>query len=171
MTVTIFTERFLLRELTHQDVTQSYLNWFNDAEIKKYILNSPKSLEELSSYIQRNLANKNTFLFGIFSKKTQVHIGNVRFEYTNGEYNIVDMGILIGETCWRGQNVAAEVISKSSYYLKNRFGTNQVLLGVDSENLSAIRAYEKLGFKVEEVILAKSPKKHGLLMVWNLLDC
>jgi len=166
--VTLFTERFLLRELTASDASQCYLHWFKDAEIKKYILNPPNCLTELSNYIQGDLENENAFLLGIFTKEEGKHLGNIRFEYTYDGYDGVGMGIIIGDKKWRGKSVASEVIEKGSYYLKERFGTQNIFLGVDSANVGAIRAYEKLGFKVKKTILVESSTQTGLLMVWNL---
>ncbi|MDO6444388.1 GNAT family N-acetyltransferase [Colwellia sp. 1_MG-2023] len=170
MTLSISTERFYIRELTLEDANQGYLDWFKQSAIKKYIANVPNSLLELTQYIEENQANKQTFLFGIFPHNSNQHIGNIRYEFAYDTQDKVDMGILIGDEQWRGKGVAAEAISASAQFFKEKFDIKQVVLGVDSANIAAVNVYEKIGFYEKEKILIEAPEKIGLLMVWDLLD-
>lgn len=166
----ISTERFYIRELTVDDAQQGYLDWFKQTEINKYIANVPSCLADLSMYIEENLADKTAFLFGVFSRESNQHIGNIRYEFAYEAQDKIDMGILIGEESWRGKGVASEVIIASALFFKEKFSVKTVILGVDSANVAAVKVYEKIGFIEKEKILIEAPEKIGILMVWDLLD-
>ena len=170
MSHSISTERFYIRELTSDDATQHYLDWFKQEEISRYITHVPTSLAELANYIKDNQADPTAYLFGIFPHDSTQHIGNIRYEFAYNGYDKVDMGILLGDQQWRGKGVAAEAIIALSHYFVEHFGTKQIILGVDSANTAAVKAYEKIGFVEIEKILIEAPEKVGLLMVWDLLD-
>ena len=155
------TARFNLRTLTKADATIRYLSWFNDKMSKQYIAYSSTSIDELSSYIESKNASTACLLLGIFHGNE--HIGNIKYEpisYITGE---ATMGILIGDPQWRGKGVASEVITASASYLKKNHSTKVIILGVDTRNHSAIKSYEKLGFKTFKT------KGQGIFMHWSLI--
>ena len=170
MALSISTERFYIRELTLDDANQGYLDWFKQTEINKYIASVPSCLADLSSYIEDNQANECTFLLGIFPHNSIQHSGNIRFNFVYHTQDKVEMGILIGEKSWRGKGVASEVIKACARFFNEQYQTNQIILGVDSANVAAVKVYEKIGFKEKEKILIEAPEKIGLLMVWDLLE-
>lgn len=170
MSHSLSTQRFYIRELTSEDANQHYLDWFKQEEITRYITHVPNSLKELAQYIKDNQADSTAFLFGIFPHNSTQHIGNIRYEFAYNGYDKVDMGILLGDQQWRGKGVAAEAITAVSKYFVENFGIKQVILGVDSTNVAAVKVYEKIGFVETEKILIEAPEKVGLLMVWDLLD-
>jgi len=168
MTITLSTERFDVRELTINDATQHYLDWFKQDEITKYIAHVPHSLNELADYIKANQTDETAFLFGIFLHNSSKHIGNIRYEFAYNCHEKVDMGILLGDVNWRGKGVAAEAITALSHYFAEHFATKEIVLGVDSANVAAVKVYERIGFVEKEKILIEAPEKIGLLMVWDL---
>ena len=62
------------------------------------------------------------------------------------------MGILIGDSDWRGKGVAIEVIKASAHYLAKRYGVTTIFLGVDQINKAAVSAYQKVGLKLKSRI-------------------
>ena len=78
------------------------------------------------------------------------------------------MGIMIGQSEWRGQGVAAEVIKSTAMWLKSEMALEEIVLGVEKNNIRGIRAYENCGFRV-----GPSPKlinnlDKAITMVFNL---
>jgi len=169
LNVSIITERFIIRELTKGDASHDYLSWFSQKEIKNYIQNVPKSMTEIEHYIELDQNNSNTLLLGVFARKNNNHIGNIRYSYAYNGFDDVDMGIIIGDKNWRGKGVAQEVIVSTAKYLLKNKQTKKIILGVQKSNASAIKAYEKIGFVTKSILLPGDPEKEGLLMVWNLL--
>ena len=73
-----------LNLLKLNNVNHEYLSWFKDKEIKKYITkNKYVDLQSLKNYVKENISKKNCFFFGIFYKKNNKHIGNIKFDNVN----------------------------------------------------------------------------------------
>ncbi|KPV97329.1 Mycothiol acetyltransferase [Pseudoalteromonas sp. P1-9] len=140
----IVTPRFELIELTPNHATKHYLSWFADPHTQQFIVTLAHSLEELKTYIAAKRADEKCLFLGIFYHGS--HIGNIKYEPIESSKAQATMGILIGEKDWRGKGVAGEVIMASSIYLREHYGINRILLGVEQENIAAVQAYKKLGF-------------------------
>lgn len=159
----INTERFQLKSLTTDDVTEKYLSWFSSSkEVGKYVIYAQTNVDitNLKQYVKEREGRKDVLFLGIFADSNQ-HIGNVKYEPINLKDKTATMGILIGEKDWQGKGVAVEVIEASSMWLKEGFGIEKILLGVGSENTRAVKAYEKIGFKGEQ-------GSHTNTMVWDI---
>ena len=104
------------------------------------------TLSQLRNYILNCNAQKDVILLGIFDTKQNVHIGNIKYDPINVKDKTAVMGILIGESIYRGQGIAKIVIEGSAKWLKSELGINRICLVVDSANLSASSAYKKIGF-------------------------
>ena len=160
----ISSERFILRALKPSDASTKYLSWLSD-DVSRFILNKQESITELQNYISENNAQENTYLFGIFTKQTDTHIGNIKFiiaPYEQG--NCAEMGILIGEKQWHGKGVAKEVIFAFIDAKKEEYKLKRVLLGVDKANSAAVHAYLKMGFKTLEPGQLDNPELTGVDM-------
>jgi len=144
------TDRFVLKQLSLVDANEKYLCWFNDDEIKKFILNRPKCIGELEKFINHCNDDNTILLLGIFTQDN-IHIGNIKYEFFNASYDKASMGIMIGLECWRNKGVGTEVIEQSIKYLSQQFNTNSIELGVDVTNVAAVQVYKKLGFQITKV--------------------
>ena len=142
------TDRFYLRPLTKKDASVRYLSWMADTVINKYIESAKytNNLKSLESFVMEK-SNKSDCLFlGIFLRQSHLHIGNIKYEPINFRSGYAVMGVMIGDINWRGKNVFSEVLKNTTEWLKKEFNINQIQLGVEKKNISAIKAYEKLGF-------------------------
>jgi len=164
----IKTKRFLLKPLHEIDASDRYLDWFQQHDIKRYIMHIPNEKNDLVRYIQDNNNNPYALLLGIFDLVHQQHIGNIRFEFSDENYTTATMGIMIGDESWRGKKVAPEVIRAGAYYLHKTLATSTIKLGVEKSNHRAIKAYQNIGFTIEAEIANDNPQKRGFLMAWNL---
>ena len=142
------TDRFYLRPLLKSDVSSRYLSWMNDVIIKKYIVSANKknNIETLKQFVNEKINKSDCLFLGIFSNENDLHIGNIKYEPINFDDGIATMGIMIGDVNWRGKNVFSEVLLTSSKWLKSEFNISNIQLGVEEDNINAIRAYKKLGF-------------------------
>ena len=160
--VEINTQRFLLRQLITDDISDKYLSWLNREE-SPYIDygKNHSTMEELKAYVSERENRRNVLFLGIFTKKKQ-HIGNIKYEPIDYKGKTAAMGILIGDSDWRGKGVAIEVIKASAHYLAERYGVTTIFLGVDQYNKAAVSAYQKVGFKIKE------QNKNSIIMVWQI---
>jgi len=141
----ISTNRFTLKPLNLSDVTQRYADWLNNSSANHYI-SSRLSLNDLKSYVTERSNRDDVLFLGIFNKDDGLHIGNIKYEPVNTQQQYAVMGILIGDSAWRGKGVAGEVILASADWLHKNKGINHIVLGVNKTNTAAIRAYQKIGF-------------------------
>lgn len=164
--IELVTERFDLRILRPGDASSRYLSWFTEKDVLKHIYaaKSEQTIESLNQFIAEKYESSNCLFFGIFTKKSNLHIGNVKFEPIDSNANSSVMGIMLGDTDWRGKGVAGEVIQACYNYLKDEFDLQSMQLGVEVDNHAAIRAYEKLGFKVIESSVIIEKQVNALIM-------
>lgn len=167
MKLTLVTERLLLKTLSVEDVSPSYLDWL-ESKNAHFIINRQDSCEELRQYVAEKEKSKNIFLLGIFVKPGNVHIGNIKFEYLTDDFSIVEMGILIGDVRYRGKEIAKECIQAFSSFTKKEYKTRLMVLGVAKENHAAIKAYEKIGFRLENQEYSYVDPGSGMLMSLEL---
>jgi RimJ/RimL family protein N-acetyltransferase len=139
-----------LRPLVEADVGQSYLDWFSDPEVIRFIeaARVPQSIESLRCFIRVRQGRADVWFHGIFVGKDAKLVGTIKCEPIDSKAGVAVMGILIGELGWRGAGLAGEVISAVAAALRNRAGIARLELGVHPDNNRAVRAYERIGFKV-----------------------
>ena len=160
--VEINTQRFLLRQLITDDISDKYLSWLKRQE-SPYIEygKNYSTMEELKVYVSERERKKDVLFLGIFTKKKK-HIGNIKYEPIDLIRKTATMGILIGDKEWRGKGVAIEVIKASAHYLNSIYGVSTIFLGVNPNHQLAVSVYKKIGFKF------KGHDKNNTKMIWQL---
>jgi ribosomal-protein-alanine N-acetyltransferase len=149
--VLIETNRFFLRELTVDDVSARYLGWLSDSTAKKWIAaaEATRELMDLREYVQQRVGREDVLFLGIFAKVDDLHIGNIKYEPLLQDEGYAELGVLIGDSAFRGKRVFAEVLAASAAWLKLHRGIDRIYLGVQRENLPAVNAYQNAGFVAE----------------------
>ena len=160
-------DRFLLKPLTVDDVTERYAGWLRDSLTSEYI-SSKLELADLKVYVQERSGRTDVIFFGIFDRITGLHIGNIKFEPMNSDTGYTIMGILIGDPLWRGKGVAAEVLAASAEWLRKYHRIQQIILGVSRTHIAAISAYQKVGFVEESTSYIPVVLPENMTMVWHL---
>lgn len=165
----ISTTRFLLRPLTVADVSERYLSWLLEGRTQRFISGArgDNNMDELRAYVAQRETRDDVLFLGIFTHDG-THIGNIKYEPIDRASAVAVVGILIGESAWRGHGVAGEVMSASAYWLRDNRGIHTIVLGVDRDNRPGIRAYEKLGFVEEVHPLVPVNTVAACSMVWHL---
>lgn len=171
--VRIETPRFFLRALTVDDATRRYLSWLADADSQRFIhwANRRRTLEDLREYIRVRETRSDVLFLGMFARSGNMHIGNVKFEPVDSRQGFAVMGMLIGEPSWRGRGVAAEVLEACSRWLSINRGISEIVLGVERENVTAIRAYSKAGFRLQPTSRIAVDPATTSTMVRSIGDC
>lgn len=166
----IVTDRFVLRPLDVCDVTDRYAGWLGDQETNQYITTSTSKpdLRSLREYVLQRSNRADILFLGIFEKYSGLHIGNIKFEPVCPKLGYATMGILVGESDWRGKGVAAEVIKGSVEWLRKNRNIRKIVLGVKCANIAAIVAYKKVGFIEEDTEYIPPNYPEAITMVWYL---
>ena len=143
-------KRIYLRELTIDDARQEYCDWLNDAKINQYLITKNSTLEELKEYIQKQIDNPNSLFVGMFDKKNDQHIGNIKLEPIVWKKRKAWLGVLIGNKNYWCKGFGTEAMELIIDYSCTSLKLDSIELDVSSENKVALKMYEKVGFKIRK---------------------
>ena len=105
-------QNYYIRSMTTKDIGKKYLGWLKNKKINEYleIKYNNYNIKKLKLYVKSFNNNKSKYLFGIYFKKNNEHIGNAtiyNIDYNTGTF---DIGYLIGERNHWGTSASTEVI-------------------------------------------------------------
>jgi ribosomal-protein-alanine N-acetyltransferase len=78
-------------------------------------------MEELTDYVNKINLLSSAVLLGIFDKKSNRHIGNIKYSNINSLAGSAEMRIMFSQREFRGQGVGAEVIRACNLWLNRAF--------------------------------------------------
>jgi len=140
-------KNLFLKDLSIKNINYNYLNWFQDQEIKKNIINTEFfNLSDLKEYLVKEKRKKNTIFLGIFHKKK--HIGNLKYEKIYKNSREASFGILIGNKNYRGKEIGYKVLSKSINFFVKKYKKKKFIISSKKKNYKALNLYKKLGFRI-----------------------
>jgi ribosomal-protein-alanine N-acetyltransferase len=148
--VELTSERLLLKRLTINHLSNSYVSWLNDHEVNKYLeTRGNYTIEKLQSFLE-DQEKKDIFFWAIHLKDTLEHIGNIKIDPINFEGNSGEYGILMGSKEHWGQGYAKEASQVVINFCFKKLCLSKITLGVIENNVNAVLLYKKLGFNIVE---------------------
>lgn len=152
------TENYLLRSLGADDASDTYVSWWNDAEIQRGY-NEPARGWDRARAIKHitNFNNKDRFHLGIFARDSGNIIGFFAM-FVNYQHKVVKSNICIGDKSLWGKNVGVEVRATMLDFMFGPLGMKKVCGEVLGRNLPSFYNYKVLGFRLEGVL--KSQIRH-----------
>ena len=147
--IEIESSHYYLRSLGVLDDLDNYLFWMGNPSNNKFIISSRinYAFNELVEFIESCNKSDKVLLFGKFTKSSNIHIRNIKYDNIDILSKIATMGILITDIKHRGKGVAKEVIEVTVSWLNKNLSIKKFLLGGDQYNNIAFNIYKKLGFK------------------------
>ena len=105
-------ERLIFRTLTKEDVSNEYVAWLNDSDINQFLETrfSIQNLETCEQFVTQMQNDSASFLFGIFNKELNKHIGNIKLGFINTRHSSCQLSLFIGEKSQWGKGFATESI-------------------------------------------------------------
>lgn len=155
--------------------SDAYTNWFNCQIADSLTQHAlyPVTNEMLQDFARRKNEDKNSIWLAIIHKETQSHIGNIDISGIDWINRVGTYNILIGNLNFQGKGLGYEASHLIINHVFNRFNLNRLQLGVDARNISAIKLYNKLGFKEEgrfEKSIFSNGKYHDIIRMRLLFD-
>ena len=144
-------ERIYLRGLERGDLDTNYFQWFNDAEVTKYMVHGifPNSMQAMQEFFDHVTTSEHDVVFAVVDRETETHIGNVGLHRIDWVRRLAEFGIIIGEKEFWGRGYGTEATRLMVEYGFERLNLNRIFLGVHADHEAGIRAYEKAGFTIE----------------------
>ncbi|WP_261303482.1 GNAT family N-acetyltransferase [Paenibacillus andongensis] len=142
-----------LRQIEQEDLFGPYMDWFHDSEVTHHMLKGalPLSRKQQQDYFDQVINNSTNLILAIIHKEDNAHIGNVGLHNMDAIHRFAEMGVIIGNKDYWGKKLGEEAIRLICEHGFNQLNLNRIELGVIHSHKSAIRLYEKLGFRHEGV--------------------
>lgn len=141
-------ESVYLRTLKEEDVSERYCSWINDPEVNKYLVSKNTTLEELKNYVKIRLNNPNCLFFGIFLKKNNLHIGNVKLEPIDFKKRTAKLGLLLGDKVYWHQGYESETYTLLENYAFKKLKLIEIETGLYKESTEELLNLKKSGFNI-----------------------
>ena len=162
-----------LRPFEPSDLERT-LKWHNDPKLYENLGGSfrPVSRQTEAEWLQRISAwSANAINLAICIAKSGEHIGNIYLRSIDWVARHGELHIFLGEEAQRGKGYGAAAVRSLVDYAIGHLALRRIHLQVLSENIRAIRVYEKCGF-VREGLLKEHVFKCGafkdvVLMAFN----
>lgn len=137
-----------LQSLGDENATDDYVRWLKDPKVNKFLDTVDTTIDNLKGFIREKNASPECLFLGIFDRKTNRHIGNIKLEpkpYDVGHRRAA-IGIIIGETSYWGRGIATECIRLVVDYAFANLPLDEIYAGFIAGHESSKRAFEKVGF-------------------------
>ena len=147
----ITTKNLYLRELLSDDITSEYIDALNDQEIvglteARHRTWSP---DDVRKYVIESNKEWVSKLIGIFLKKTDKHIGNIRLFNFHNIHKRVELGIMIYDKSQWSKGYGTESLNAIGNYVFDILKYHKICADYCSINIASVRMFQKAGFVIE----------------------
>lgn len=150
--VSIQSERFIIRTLTPNDVSDRWCSWSGDPDIMTP-LNMPvrrSSREGLMKYVSQQ-DNDRAYLIGLFAKAMGQHIGFYQID-VNKLHRSAGFNVVIGDKQYWGKNAVNETRAAILTELFERRSLEKAWGQPLARNFPMIFNYKQQGWKLEGIL-------------------
>lgn len=173
-TITLETERLILRKFKIEDAEAMYNNWATDPECNKYLSwDLHKNIEETKSIIQMwiDQYDKGSYNWVVELKDTHEIIGNISAVHIHKKDLNCEIGYCYGSKYW-GKGYGTEALKRVIEFFLNDCSLHLVEARHISGNPASGRVMEKSGMKKEAMLkdrrINKYTKELNDLIVYSI---
>ncbi len=147
-------ERIYLRPLVASDVTERYLGWLRDSDVKAFLEvdGNTLTLDDIKEYIAEGPRTGSYYMYAICLNENNLHIGNVKVGPINHKHLISDLPVVVGDKTYWGQGIAVEAIRLGNAIAFAEHGIRKLHGQIYRNNIGSIKAYCRGGWIIEGVI-------------------
>lgn len=144
-------EKIDLRPLSQDNVTETYVNWLNDAEVCKYNSHHayPYTLELARQYVGRVRSSQTDVVLAIVAKDSGKHIGNIALQNIHPINKTAEYAVLLGDKEYWGKGVGKEASRLIIAHGFTALNLHRIHCGTSTENVPMQKLAAALGFKEE----------------------
>lgn len=144
-------EKVFLRLPCERDVYGMWWQWFNDAEVTRYMNKGEEenTTEKQVAFFRKVNESENDFILAICDINTKKHIGttgihNIR---TEEDGKVGNFGIVIGEKEYWAKGIGSEAWYLMIGYVFDNLMLDSIETKIFTDNIASLKIAEKLGFK------------------------
>lgn len=139
----------MLRKINLDD-TENIIKWKNSPEVKKnFCIQEDLTYETHFNWFTNKIKTGEVEQFIIIDRTTNTPVGSTYLRDIDNKNNKAEFGIFIGEGSARNKGIGTDATILTMKYGFEKLGLNKIFLRVFSNNIGAIKAYEKAGFEYE----------------------
>lgn len=152
-TLTLETQRLILRKTLESDYEQMFINWANDDRVTKFLTWAPyESAEQLKNtyhqYLLENQEKPDFYDWKIVLKKSGKLIGSIGVVNTREDINEVEIGYCLGADWWH-MGIMTEAFKRVIQFLFDEVGVNRITATHDTRNPHSGDVMKKCGLQYE----------------------
>lgn len=150
--VTLITERLILRKFSIDDALSAFVNWSNDKEVQKFVFepvcdSEYKTERMINQYIE-NYKKDDFYRWAIILKETGECIGNLGFFLVKPLFELAEIEYLIGNQ-FQNKGYMTEAVAELLRFGFMDLDLFRIQISHMEGNNKSKRVIEKLGFKYE----------------------
>ncbi|MGD9567066.1 MAG: GNAT family N-acetyltransferase [Sedimentibacter sp.] len=163
-TITLTTDRLILRRFAIDDTLAVYNNWTSDSEVSKYMRwEYHKNIEETEAKINdwlKRYSNKNFYQWAITFKNSDEPIGAIGLFVVNESDMCGDFGYSISKKYW-GIGVTTDALKTVLKFAFETVGFNRIESYHSVNNPASGKVMLKAGMRLEELARQKYKSNVG----------
>jgi len=144
-------ERLLLQELEEKHIDDTYLSWFRDEEVTKFLEAKNLTRQVVIDHLRYGRETNTYYMYAIISKESSKHIGNLKVGPIVWKHRISDLVTVIGDRDYWGKGLATEAIKMGNRIAFEIHDLRKLSAGIYSDNVASIKCYLKAGWIIEAV--------------------
>ena len=145
-------KHLLLKEIELED-TANIVKWRNTLFVREKFVFQETLTTEIHEQWMKNMVNTGKVKqFIIYVKDAEVPIGSVYLRDIDMDNRIAEYGIFIGEEKYLNQGYGTRAGKLVLEYAFSKLKLDRVILRVLKNNIVAIKSYEKLGFRIKNIM-------------------
>lgn len=125
--------------------------WLEDEEVVRYagvVKTKSQTILGVQNYIDQLLLSEKVRLFGIYTKKENKYIGNIRLDI-EWIWRVGTISVLIGDKKEWGKGYGTEAINLITDFGFNTLNLHRIDAGILDGNIGSLKAFKKAGFEIE----------------------
>ncbi len=151
-TVSLKTERLLLRKFRYADAEDMFNNWANDSDVTKYLTWQPHGSIEVTKEIIKSWISEyekeNVYNWAIVLNDTGKVIGSISVVNVCNEHQRCEVGYCMGKKYWN-KGIMTEALKCVIKYLFFQVGINRIQAIHHRDNSASGKVMHKSGMKYE----------------------
>ena len=174
-TVTIETDRLILRPFAMEDAEAMYRNWASDDEVSKHLTWPTHTSVEISKMVLTDWTSHypepDFYNWAIVLKENGPEpIGNISVVGIDNKVDAAIMGYCMSRAHW-GKGIMAEALTAVIAFLFDEVGFNRIEADHDPNNPASGRVMEKSGMRHEGILRQAGRSNQGIIDVsrWAIL--
>lgn len=165
-TITIETERLILRKAKLSDAECMFKNWASDSRVTKYMTwppyNNADEAKGYISFLEEEYKKPDSYYWFIELKETGEPIGSISVVKSMLQVECVHIGYCLGYNWWH-KGIMTEAFSAVIKFFMEEVGVNRVEAIHDTENVNSGKVMQKCGLKYEGTLRQYDSNNHNKL--------